>query len=130
MSLGEDRTAVAVVRGYRVSDDALRRFAISLRERFDVERVLLFGSRARRDAAQDSDYDFIVVGDRFAGVHPLNRSVGIHDIFYETAGIAPLDLICVTPDEFEEAKGCVSLIAAVLPESIDLLSEKASRSRQ
>jgi len=33
-----------------------------------------------------------------------------------------MDLICLTPEEFEAAKHRISLIQAVLPELIDLLS--------
>jgi hypothetical protein len=37
------------------------------------------------------------------------------------SGDALLDLICLTPEEFEEARHHVTLVAAVLPEAIDLL---------
>ena len=30
-------------------------------ERFDPDKVVLFGSRARGDAREDSDYDFLIV---------------------------------------------------------------------
>ena len=48
----------------------------------------------------------------------------LHDLFYEVGGNAPLDLICLTPEEFESAKGRVTLVREVLPEAIDLLAEE------
>jgi hypothetical protein len=33
-----------------------------------------------------------------------------------------MDLFCVTPQEFEEARNRITLIAAVLPEAIELLA--------
>lgn len=32
-----------------------------------------------------------------------------------------MDLICLTPEEFAEAQERISLVAAVLPEAVDLL---------
>lgn len=32
-----------------------------------------------------------------------------------------MDLICLTPEEFEQARHRITLVAAVLPEAIDLL---------
>jgi uncharacterized protein len=104
---------------------ALSRFAERLREELGAERVLLFGSHARGNAARDSDYDFIVVADHYRSIRPLDRERGLHDLFYEVVGVAPLDFICLTPEEFEKARRSITLVAAVLPESIDLLAPRA-----
>jgi hypothetical protein len=45
-------------------------------------------------------------------------------MFYEIGGAASLDLVCLTPDEFEWAKEHITLVSAVLPEAIDLLTEE------
>ncbi len=86
-----------------------------------AERVLLFGSRARGQHQPDSDYDLIIVSPRFRGVARRERGYGLRNIFYEVAGRAPMDLVCLTPEEFEEAQRRITLVAAVLPEAIDLL---------
>ena len=39
-----------------------------------------------------------------------------------------MDLICLTPEEFEEARQKITLVAAVLPETIDLLPTQGRRS--
>ncbi|HUG16642.1 MAG TPA: hypothetical protein VMM78_16680 [Thermomicrobiales bacterium] len=39
-----------------------------------------------------------------------------------------MDLICLAPEEFELAKTRITLVATVLPEAIDLLSELATTS--
>lgn len=84
--------------------------------------MLLFGSRARAHHRQDSDYDFITVSPQFEGVHRRERARGLREVFYESAGRAPIDLICLTPEEFDQARTRISLVAAVLPEAIDLLA--------
>ena len=56
---------------------AMRRFAAAVRALYGdrVERIVLFGSRARGDARPDSDYDVAVflrhMGDRFAKMDRL-----------------------------------------------------------
>lgn len=106
----------------------LRRFAEALREEVGAERVLLFGSHARGDARPDSDYDFIIVAPGFEKAPEIRRAVGLHDLFYATVGFAPLDFICLTPDEFERARHRITLVSAVLPEAIDLLPVAAPTS--
>ena len=43
---------------------AIERSAATLRERFPVERVVLFGSKARGDDGPDSDIDLLVLTGR------------------------------------------------------------------
>jgi len=101
-------------------DESLIRFAGRLRDQIGATRVLLFGSYARGTASPDSDYDLIIVSPCFAKNRPMERSLGLRELFYEVGGNAPMDLICLTPEEFEAAKQSISLIAAVLPEAIDV----------
>jgi predicted nucleotidyltransferase len=100
----------------------LRRFALQLHEELEARQVLLFGSRARGQERSDSDYDLIVVSPRFSGIESMRRAVGLREIWYRVGGHGPMDLVCLTPEEFAEARRRISLIAAVLPEAIDLLS--------
>lgn len=104
------------------NDLAVRSLAMRLRDD-GAEHVFLFGSHATGRAAPDSDYDLLIVNRQFEDVPRMRRHFGMHDIFYEVGGNAPLDLICLTPAEFEFAKGRITLVAAVLPEAIDLLAE-------
>lgn len=99
----------------------VHRFAESLRREIGAERVLLFGSRARGQERADSDFDFIVVSPAFTGIEPARRSIGLWDLWYRAGGDAPLDLLCITPDEFALARGRISLISSELPEAVDLL---------
>ena len=50
----------------RLKDERLAALLAALRRRFSrrLRKVLLFGSRARGEAALDSDYDLLVVLDR------------------------------------------------------------------
>jgi uncharacterized protein len=53
-----------------VGDPILIRFRAALADAYGkrIERVVLFGSRARGDARADSDYDIAVFLEDFAGI--------------------------------------------------------------
>ena len=53
-------------------------FARRLHEEVGAQKVILFGSRARGDWLQESDYDFVVVAERFEGVHFVKRPVELY----------------------------------------------------
>ena len=106
-------------------DPSVIRFAERLRAELDAKHVLLFGSQAYGNARPDSDYDLIIVADSFRTVSRFRRTIGLHDLFYEAGGHAPLDLICLSPEEFEYARTHITLVHAVLPEAIELLPDVA-----
>src|ERR1700751_3395453 len=116
--MGSRRTSISI-------DPALRRFAERLRAELRAERVLLFGSQARGTAALDSDYDLIIVASHFRAIPKLRRGIGLRDLYYDVGGNSPLDLICLTPEEFDYASTHITLVNAVLPEAIDLLPVSA-----
>ena len=99
-------------------------FARGLHDEFGAEHVYLFGSHATGRAAPDSDYDLIIISQEFEEIPRLSRHFGMHDLFYEVGGNAPLDLIGLTPGEFESARNRITLVSTVLPEAIDLLAEE------
>jgi predicted nucleotidyltransferase len=98
------------------------RFAQRLAEEIGATTVLLVGSRARGTNDADSDYDIVIVSERFTGMDRFDRELGLKSLFYEVGGFAPMDLYCLTPEEFECGKNRISELADVLPEAIDLLA--------
>jgi hypothetical protein len=117
----------SIIADWSITDwAALTRFAQALHDQIGATRVLLFGSRAHRDHHKHSDYDLIVVSPQFAHVRTLDRGRGLRQIWYGVGGDGPMDLICVTPEEFDLDRQRASLIAAVLPEAIDLLTSLPS----
>jgi predicted nucleotidyltransferase len=106
-------------------EPSLRRFAERLRDFIGAERVLLFGSRATGAARPDSDYDLIIVAKSFGSKPVARRGTGLRDVYYEIGGRAPLDLICLTPEEFGRAAAHITFVNAVLPDAVDLLPVSA-----
>lgn len=48
---------------------ALRKYIIFLKKIFSPEKIILFGSRVRGDHLKDSDFDLIVISDKFRNIN-------------------------------------------------------------
>ena len=84
---------------------------------FLLERALLFGSRARGDELEDSDYDLLLVSWEFRALSFSDRTVRVSEYWPlpET-----LEILCYTPQELEEKKTQISIVAEAEREGIVL----------
>src|SRR5438128_9652709 len=71
----------------------IRRFARVVAERFDPDRIILFGSHAYRNPRQDSDVDILVI------MPARNRHSQAVRIRWEVPAPFPMDLLVRTPQE-------------------------------
>jgi hypothetical protein len=79
------------------------RFRQRLEEHLQLDRLLIFGSRARGTPHRHSDYDFIVVSEDFRGVSPLWRGHGLNLLWNDLQPGVDAELLCLTPEEFAAA---------------------------
>ncbi len=85
-----------------------------------VKKIMLFGSRARGNPREDSDWDFFVIVDKKLG---FNEKWDIIDeIKIKLAKLKiPNDIILKSEDEVEESKGDIGRITYyALKEGIEL----------
>jgi predicted nucleotidyltransferase len=75
-------------------DEAVRRIV----KQFHPAKIILFGSHARGSAMPDSDVDLLVVMD----VKDSKRKQAVEIDLALSDRTFPLDLIVVTPEEFEK----------------------------
>ncbi|MGB9662252.1 MAG: nucleotidyltransferase domain-containing protein [Moorellaceae bacterium] len=92
--MGEERADIKAI---------VEQFAEALKNQgIQVDKIILFGSRARGDAREDSDIDLLVVSHDFARM-PLHRR-------YEVLGKAlakvmqPIEPLPCTPEEVQVEK--------------------------
>lgn len=95
----------------------VREFARRLREEIGAKKVILFGSRARGDWLKESDYDMIVVADRFAGVPFSLRPSDLYPLWTGHPGV---ELLCYTPEEFERKRRQISIVREAVREGVEL----------
>ncbi len=92
----------------------LEDFKKRIEEKYGVNTIILFGSRATGKYQEDSDVDLIIVG-QFSGRNSLTRSPLLYD--YWDLDL-PVDFLCYTPEEFEKLKNKVSIVREALSEGI------------
>ncbi|MCS6897579.1 MAG: nucleotidyltransferase domain-containing protein [Nitrospira sp.] len=80
--------------------DAIAEMVRRIVSQFNPDKIILFGSHARGQAGPDSDVDLLVVmpveGSRRRKATEIDGTLADRTI--------PLDLIVVTPEEFEQAR--------------------------
>lgn len=76
----------------------------TLENHIEVEKIYMFGSRARGDYNSESDYDIAVVSPDFEKKSFQARQEEIRPIVREVLGLVSLDVVCYTPEEFEEGQ--------------------------
>jgi len=95
----------------------VERFKKILAKNFSFNKLILFGSRARGDFDEDSDFDLIIVSEEFVGVKSYKRLSQVRhywDVNY------PVDMVCLTSREFEKMKNSSTIIRLANNEGIEI----------
>jgi predicted nucleotidyltransferase len=88
-------------------------------EQFDPKaKVLLFGSRARRDHRYDSDYDLLILSQKFSGLSPEARWQLVQTKLKPKGFDAVLEPHCYTPTEWQQMHNQL-LYAEVMRDGMD-----------
>ena len=82
-------------------DELTRKFANKLKADFKPAKIILFGNRATEDFWNYSDYDFIIISDKFEKVHWRDR---INNITMHWNSDKPLIFFPYTKKEFYAKK--------------------------
>jgi len=102
----------------------VRDYLPRLRRRYHPELVLLFGSRARGEALDESDLDLLIVSERFRGISFLDRATAVL-----TALEIPfsVEVLCYTPEEFRARRRGLSIVAQAVAEGEVLFQARPRR---
>jgi hypothetical protein len=93
----------------------LKNFRKKIEEKIIVDKIILFGSQARGDMKEGSDIDFIVVSPDFKGIKSFKRAPLFYILWDHKQDV---DIICLTPEEFEKKKKQISIVSEALKEGI------------
>lgn len=88
-----------------------------IKKEIEPEKIILFGSRARKDNLKYSDYDIIIVSKKFKGMDFHERIISIYEIIDEAI---PIDVLCYTPEEFEKKRKEIGIVRKACEEGIIL----------
>lgn len=95
----------------------VKKFAAAAKRNYAPAKVILFGSRARGDWLEESDYDFIIVSEKFGEIDFLDR---MKKVYLECEVKLPAEILCYTPQEFEHKRKQIGIVAQAVKEGIDL----------
>jgi len=73
------------------------------------QKIILFGSYAYGEPDEDSDLDFLIVMD--TKLPPMERYIGIRQAIGPLE--VPVDILTLTPEEFEETRDIIGGLAYV-----------------
>ena len=92
-------------------------FLKKVREIFDPELIILFGSRTRGEPLKSSDYDLLIVSEKFKGIHFLDRIYKLLELWdYDW----DVDFLVYTPEEFEKKKEEIGIVREAVKEGIEI----------
>lgn len=76
----------------------------------EVIKIILFGSHTRREANSESDIDVVIVSEDFRNKDIFERVKLIKEAEIKTIKrfMIPLDIITMTPEEFESETSLIS----------------------
>jgi uncharacterized protein len=93
-----------------INDALITQIVDVIVERFNPQRIILFGSRARNEARPDSDIDLFVEMD--SDLNPRARSSLIYAAFDDCDW--PMDVLVYTPQEVNELRGVFGTMLSII----------------
>lgn len=95
----------------------VKEFKERLSKRIPLKKVILFGSRAKGKTYEWSDFDLIVVSDRFKGEKSFRRAPIVYNSWdYD----CPVDFLCYTQEEFNKLKKKITIVREAVREGIEI----------
>ncbi|MBU4246517.1 MAG: nucleotidyltransferase domain-containing protein [Nanoarchaeota archaeon] len=86
-----------------------------IKKKYPDAKILLFGSRARGDHLESSDYDLLILSDDFENVPFRKRLEEIYELVDRPANV---EIICLTHKEFRERRNELSIIKEIAREGM------------
>ena len=86
--------------------------------KYNPEKIILFGSRARGDNLENSDVDIIIVSDKFESMKWPRRLAEVSELW---SGVVEIEPLCYTVREFEEKKREIGIVSQAVKEGIRII---------
>lgn len=99
-------------------DKIINAFVKVVRKNISPCRVILFGSQAKKTARKDSDYDFLLISPKFKKWEWEKRSAEMYRLKRNIP--AAMDILCLTPEEFERKQKEMGVIQEIAKEGIEI----------
>jgi predicted nucleotidyltransferase len=105
----------------------LERVVARLRASYDPEKIVLFGSCARGDFAEDSDLDLLIL--KKTKQRHLDRMRDVYRLVYSPEQYLALDVLVYTPEEWAKKLNTNDFFAQEINQEGKVLYEREQASR-
>ncbi len=98
--------------------EMLRKFLVQVRKIASIDRAILFGSHATGKQHESSDIDIMLVSKDFENKKSYKRSP---EYYLEWNLPYDVDIICLTPEEFDRLKKKIGIVRTAVEEGIEIV---------
>ncbi len=95
----------------------LKEFKKKLSKQISIQKMILFGSRAKGKPHRWSDFDLIIVSKDFKKINSLERGASMYDYWDLDY---PVDFLCYTPEEFNKLKKQITIVREAIKTGIEI----------
>ncbi len=95
----------------------IKDFKVKLNKQFSPKKIILFGSRARKDNLVYSDIDLVIVSDKFKNIKWPRRLGSVAKLW---RGLIVLEPLCYTLEEFNEKRNQIGIVKRAVEEGMEL----------
>lgn len=99
------------------TDRKIESFTKIIKNNFNIDKIIFFGSRAKGTYTRGSDYDVILVSKDFQGMRFTERISKIYPYWKYNDSIEPL---CYTPEEFNKLKKQITIVKEAVEKGIEI----------
>ncbi len=99
----------------RITDKKISAYISKVKKKFGA-KVILFGSRAKGEPLDTSDYDFCVISEKFVAMDIRKRMQLLYEMMIKSPFNA--DLLAVTPEEFKRLSKLSTIYQTISKEGI------------
>ena len=103
--------------GRKSINEQLSLFKTELNKGLPVNKMILFGSRAKGKCGRDRDVDLIIVSPKFKKLDFFERGAKMYDYWDLNY---PVDFLCYTPEEFNKLKKQITIVREAVKEGIEI----------
>ena len=96
----------------------IKEFKRRLTNKIPLKKIILFGSRAKGENVNEfSDFDLLIISDKFEGIKSFKRSPNMYDYWTENI---PVDFLCLTSKEFNNLKDKITIVNEAVRTGIEI----------
>jgi hypothetical protein len=95
--------------------EIMKSFKEDVSKKIPLKKLILFGSRAKGKLHKWSDFDILLVSNKFRKINSFKRCSVLYDYWHYDY---PVDFLCYTPEEFNKLKNKITIVKEAVSNGI------------